>query len=35
VDGSRVTESGDHAELISRGGIYAELFAPQAEGYRA
>ena len=29
-----VTEDGSHAELIARGGLYAELFALQAEGYR-
>jgi ATP-binding cassette subfamily B protein len=35
LDGGRVAESGGHAELIGRGGIYAELFALQAEGYRS
>ena len=35
LDGGRVAESGGHAELIDRGGIYAELFALQAEGYRS
>ena len=35
MEGGRVAESGNHAELIDRGGIYAELFALQAEGYRA
>ena len=34
VDGGRVTESGDHESLISRGGTYAELFALQAAGYK-
>jgi len=34
VDDGRVTESGDHESLISRGGTYAELFALQAAGYR-
>jgi ATP-binding cassette subfamily B protein len=34
LDGGRVAESGDHAQLISRGGLYAELFALQAAGYR-
>jgi ATP-binding cassette, subfamily B, bacterial len=34
MEGGRVAESGNHAELIGRGGIYAELFALQAEGYR-
>jgi ATP-binding cassette, subfamily B, bacterial len=35
MDGGRVAESGDHQALIDRGGIYAELFDLQAEGYRA
>ncbi len=30
----RVAESGDHQSLIARGGVYAELFALQAAGYR-
>jgi ATP-binding cassette, subfamily B, bacterial len=29
-----VTEDGSHEELVKRGGLYAELFALQAEGYR-
>ncbi|HVF91453.1 MAG TPA: ABC transporter ATP-binding protein [Blastocatellia bacterium] len=29
-----VVEDGTHAELIMRGGLYSELFALQAEGYR-
>jgi ATP-binding cassette, subfamily B, bacterial len=29
-----VIEDGTHAELVARGGLYAELFALQAEGYR-
>lgn len=29
-----VVEEGSHAELIARGGQYAELFSMQAEGYR-
>lgn len=32
-DGS-VIEDGSHAELVARGGVYAELFTLQAEGYR-
>jgi ATP-binding cassette, subfamily B, bacterial len=32
--GGRVEEAGTHAELVGRGGLYAELFAMQAEGYR-
>jgi ATP-binding cassette subfamily B protein len=30
----RITEEGTHEELISRNGLYAELFRLQAEGYR-
>jgi ABC-type multidrug transport system fused ATPase/permease subunit len=33
MDGGRVAESGDHAELLARGGLYAELFSLQAQGY--
>jgi ATP-binding cassette subfamily B protein len=29
-----VVEDGSHQELVARGGLYAELFALQAEGYR-
>jgi ATP-binding cassette subfamily B protein len=29
-----VIEEGTHSELVSKGGLYAELFALQAEGYR-
>ena len=29
-----VIEDGSHKELVERGGLYAELFALQAEGYR-
>jgi ATP-binding cassette subfamily B protein len=29
-----VVESGTHHELVERGGLYAELFGMQAEGYR-
>jgi len=35
MDGGRVAESGDHQTLIEQDGIYAELFALQAAGYRA
>jgi ATP-binding cassette, subfamily B, bacterial len=34
IEGGRVTESGDHQALMDRGGVYAELFALQAAGYR-
>ena len=30
----RVEELGSHAELLDAGGLYAELFNLQAEGYR-
>jgi ATP-binding cassette subfamily B protein len=33
LDG-KVEESGTHEELVSRGGLYEELFRMQAEGYR-
>jgi ATP-binding cassette subfamily B protein len=33
LDEGRVAEAGDHAALLARPGIYAELFALQAEGY--
>ena len=34
LDEGRVVEEGSHDELVTRGGLYAELFALQAEGYR-
>lgn len=34
LDEGRVVEEGSHSELVTRGGLYAELFALQAEGYR-
>ncbi|MFC8848850.1 ATP-binding cassette domain-containing protein [Micromonospora sp. NPDC057141] len=33
LDGGRITESGDHDELIARRGRYAELFAIQARRF--
>lgn len=33
MGGERV-EEGSHVELVAKGGLYAELFALQAEGYR-
>jgi ATP-binding cassette, subfamily B, bacterial len=32
--GGQVEEEGTHEELVTQGGLYAELFAMQAEGYR-
>ena len=34
LDEGRVVEEGTHDGLIARGGLYSELFALQAEGYR-
>ena len=34
IDGGRVVENGTHSELITRGGLYAELFELQARSYR-
>ncbi|MBE3008901.1 ABC transporter ATP-binding protein [Microbispora sp. NEAU-D428] len=34
LDGGQVAEQGTHAGLLARGGIYAHLFALQAQGYR-
>jgi ATP-binding cassette subfamily B protein len=34
LDEGRVVEEGSHDELVAHGGLYAELFALQAEGYR-
>ncbi|HEY0971339.1 MAG TPA: ABC transporter ATP-binding protein [Gemmatimonadales bacterium] len=34
LEGGRLREEGTHAELVAAGGLYAELFAMQAEGYR-
>jgi ATP-binding cassette, subfamily B, bacterial len=34
LEDGRVAESGDHQALIERGGVYAELYALQAAGYR-
>ena len=34
LDGNTVREVGSHAELVARGGLYAELFELQARAYR-
>jgi ATP-binding cassette, subfamily B, bacterial len=34
LDEGRAVEEGSHDELVARRGLYAELFALQAEGYR-
>jgi ABC-type multidrug transport system fused ATPase/permease subunit len=34
LDGGRVVERGDHPRLMAADGIYARLFALQAQGYR-
>ena len=34
LEGGRLAEIGTHAELLAKGGRYAELFELQAAGYR-
>ncbi len=34
LDGARVVEVGAHADLLARGGQYAELYGIQAAAYR-
>jgi ATP-binding cassette subfamily B protein len=34
LDEGRVVEDGSHAELVTRGGLYARMFEKQAQGYR-
>jgi hypothetical protein len=34
LDGGRIVEEGSHADLVGRGGHYAELYELQARGYR-
>jgi len=33
MDQGRIVEDGSHAELISRGGLYAQLWARQSGGF--
>jgi ATP-binding cassette subfamily B multidrug efflux pump len=33
LDAGRVVEEGSHAALLSRGGIYADLWARQSGGF--
>ena len=35
MDSGRVIEDGSHAELLRRGGLYAELWARQSGGFLA
>jgi ATP-binding cassette subfamily B protein len=34
LEEGRIIEAGSHAELVTKGGVYAELFELQAAGYR-
>jgi hypothetical protein len=34
LDGGRIAELGSHAELLAAGGMYARMFALQAEWFR-
>ena len=33
MDGGRIVEQGSHAELLDRGGLYADLWAHQSGGF--
>jgi ATP-binding cassette subfamily B multidrug efflux pump len=35
MDRGRIVEEGTHAQLVARGGIYAELWARQSGGFLA
>ena len=34
AEGGRTAEAGDHAALLRRGGLYAELYTLQTRDYR-
>jgi ATP-binding cassette, subfamily B, bacterial len=34
LEEGQIVEEGTHADLVARGGVYGELFAMQAAGYR-
>jgi ATP-binding cassette, subfamily B, bacterial len=34
LEGGEIVQEGTHAELVARGGVYGELFAMQAAGYK-
>ena len=34
LEGGRIVDFGNHAELMNRGGLYKEMFDIQAEGYK-
>jgi ATP-binding cassette subfamily B protein len=33
LDGAKIVDAGSHAELMERGGLYAELYGIQAKAY--
>jgi ATP-binding cassette subfamily B protein len=34
LEDGAITETGTHAELLAKAGMYAKLFTIQAEGYK-